>query len=446
MNSAPSQDLTPVLSGRWCIGCGACTAADSNLSLELSTANRIYEPDGAGNDAAHAVCPAVKVDYAGLHAWRFPGREVSAHGVVDSVLLAQSVDRDRNLKASSGGLIKELLLGLLARPDIDGAIVLAAQGGIAFAPVLVRDAAAIDALPGSIYHSVPYGDTFKLLRENAGRFVVVGIPCQLEGLYSYIRQQAPELAPRVAFTVGIICGWLYTHRALDAMRAFKGVDSPITAIAYRGDGPVGPLAIDCEDGTRLRVNRRTDLDYMVAFDRSFNINRCHVCVNHVNWLADIAVGDAWLARTAATTSGVSIVIARSAQGTALLDALAADGRLRTAPASVEDIVESQSRGLVFGDAAYAYRDVLRAQGRFVPDLEGPNRARAELAPLASVAAFDRELAIKARLQAAGAYRQLWLRKLLRDGWSYGLRFISKRWRRALRRSSGGARDLPDGFL
>ncbi len=446
MSGVPSQDLTPVLSGRWCIGCGACTAADSNLTLELSAANRIYEPDGPGNSAAHAVCPAVKVDYAGLHAWRFPGREVSAHGVVDSVLLAQSVDRDRNLQASSGGLIKELLLGLLARPDIDGAIVLAAQGGIEFAPVLIRDAAAIDALPGSVYHSVPYGDAFTLLRENAGRFVVVGIPCQLEGLYSYIRQHAPDLASRVVFTIGIICGWLYTHRALDAMRAFKGVDSAITSIAYRGDGPVGPLAIDCEDGTRLRINRRTDPDYMVAFDRSFNINRCHVCVNHINWLADIAVGDAWLARTAATTSGVSIVIARSAEGTALLNALAADGRLRTAPAAVEDIVESQSRSLVYGDAAYAYRDLLREQGRFVPDLEGPNRTSAELAPRARMAAFDRELAIKAGLQAAGAYRQLWIRKLLRDCWSYALRFVSKRVHRALRRRSGSARGLPDGFL
>lgn len=446
MSGAPRQDLSPVLSGRWCIGCGACAAADSNLTLELSTSNRIYEPDGPGNSAAREVCPAVEVDYAGLHAWRFPGREVSAHGVVETVLLAQSVNAERNLKASSGGLIKELLLGLLARPDIDGAIVLAAQGGIDFAPVLIRDAAEVDALPGSVYHSVPYAEAFKLLHDNVGRFVVVGIPCQLEGLYSYIRQQAPELAPRVAFTLGIICGWLYTHRALDAMRAFKGVDSPITSIAYRGDGPVGPLAIDCEDGTRLRINRRSDLDYMVAFDRSFNINRCHVCVNHVNWLADIAVGDAWLARTAATTSGVSIVIARSAQGSALLDALVADGRLRTAPAGVEDIVESQSRGLVFGDAAYAYQDLLRAQGRFVPALKGPNRARAELLPQARMAAFDRELAIKACLQAAGAYRQLWMRKLLRDCWSYALRFISKRVQRALRRKSGSARGLPDGFL
>ncbi len=446
MTGTESRDLSGVLAGRWCIGCGACTAADPSLRLTLSADNRCFEPDGVGNAAARAVCPAVKVDYEGLHAWRFPGRDVSAHGVVDKVMLAQSVDRERNQRASSGGLIKELLIGLLARADIDGAIVLAAQGGLDFAPVLVRDAQAIDALPGSIYHSVPYAEALRLLQDNEGRFVVVGIPCQLEGLYSYIRQQAPQLAQRVAFTVGIICGWLYTHRALDAMREFKGVSSAIKSIAYRGDGPVGPLAIDCEDGSRLRINRRTDLDYLVAFDRSFNINRCHVCVNHVNWLADIAVGDAWLARTATTTSGVSIVISRSAQGSALLNALVADGRLRVAPASVEDIIESQSRGLVFGDAAYSYRALLRDEGRFVPDLEGPNRNAAHLAPRAAMAQFDRDLARKARLQAAGAYRQLWYGKLLRDCWSYALRFVGKRIKRALRRGDRATGGLPDGFL
>ena len=446
MKNVGPMDLRDVLAGRWCIGCGACVAADPSLSLILSDDNRCFEPDGVGNAAARAVCPAVKVDYEGLHEWRFPGSEVTVHGVVNKVILAQSVDRDRNLQASSGGLIKELLIGLLARPDIDGAIVLAAQGGLDFAPLLVRDAQAIDDLPGSVYHSVPYAEALRLLRDNDGRFALVGIPCQLEGVYTYIRDQAPELAQRVAFTIGIICGWLYTHRALDAMRQFKGIDSAIKTIAYRGEGPVGPLAIDCEDGRRLRINRRTDLDYMVAFDRSFNINRCHVCVNHVNWLADIAVGDAWLTRTAATATGVSIVIARSAQGSVLLEALVASGRLRSAPAGVEDIVESQSRGLVFGDVAYSYQALLRNEGRFVPALDGPNRSAAQLAPRAAMLRFDRELARKASLQTAQAYRQLWYRKLLRDCWTYALRFISKRLKRAVHNANQAARTLPDGFL
>lgn len=415
--------------------------------MTLSADNRCFEPDGAGNAAAAAVCPSIEVDYVALHAWRFPGRTVSDHGVVEKVLLAQSVDGERNRRASSGGMIKELLIALLARADIDGAIVLAAQGGVAFAPVLIRDATAIDSLPGSVYHSVPFDETFRLLRENAGRFVVVGIPCQLEGLFSYLKQQAPELAPRVAFTIGIICGWLYTHRALDAMRAYKGIVAPIKAIAYRGDGPVGPLTIDDADGKQWRINRRTDPDYMVAFDRSFNINRCHVCVNHVNWLADIAVGDAWLARTTGTTHGVSIVVARTAMASALLEDLGAAGRVRTAPGSVADIIESQSRGLVFGDAAYAYRELLRSEERFVPNLDGPNRASANLAPRTSLQRFDAELTRKAALQTAGAYRRLWWRKLWLDFWHYALRLVIKRWRRGRRAhtSDGQGRGLPDGF-
>ena len=53
------------------------------------------------------------------------------------------------------------------------------------------------------------------------------------------------------------------------------------------------------------VSRRVDFGYQVAFDRLFNTPRCHLCVNHSNFLADIVVGDAWLPSTVFTKTGVS---------------------------------------------------------------------------------------------------------------------------------------------
>jgi coenzyme F420-reducing hydrogenase beta subunit len=41
--------------------------------------------------------------------------------VIEQVLLAQSTDRERNVAASSGGVIKELLREYLARDEVDGA-------------------------------------------------------------------------------------------------------------------------------------------------------------------------------------------------------------------------------------------------------------------------------------------------------------------------------------
>src|SRR5690606_11454633 len=144
-------------------------------------------PTSAGGARAASVCPAVEVDFAGLQAMVFPGQPVTEHGVVHSVLLAQSTNRDRNLRASSGGLVKELLMALLAQDDVDGIIALDQVGGLDFQPRLITDPADIDRMPGSIYHNLAQPRALQLMEEATGKVAIVAIPCQLEGIYSYVR-------------------------------------------------------------------------------------------------------------------------------------------------------------------------------------------------------------------------------------------------------------------
>jgi coenzyme F420-reducing hydrogenase beta subunit len=142
------SDLSAVIENSWCIGCGACALADDTVELALHPEKLIYEPTSAGGPAAAAVCPAVSVDFAGLQARLFPGAEPGAFGVVDSVLLAQSTDVDRNLRASSGGLIKELLHELLRSGEVDGIIALDQVEALDFQARLITDPADIDRMPG----------------------------------------------------------------------------------------------------------------------------------------------------------------------------------------------------------------------------------------------------------------------------------------------------------
>jgi hypothetical protein len=194
---------------------------------------------------------------------------------------------------------------------VDGALALGHVGGIEFETRLVTDPDDVDQLPGSIYHNLEQSQALRLLHELDGRFVLVAIPCQLEGIYSYIYQRAPELADKIHTTVGLLCGWQYSHHALRAIADFKGIDyDKITEISFRGDGPVGKLRM-WTDEREVSAGRRVDFDYQVAFDRSFNTPRCHTCINHSNFLADIVVGDAWLPSTVSTKTGVSLLICRT---------------------------------------------------------------------------------------------------------------------------------------
>ncbi|MEP0845660.1 MAG: polysaccharide pyruvyl transferase family protein [Phycisphaerae bacterium] len=408
--AARPQSLLPVLQSHMCIACGACVAADPSLSLVFDEETQMHQPSGPGSSAAAAVCPAIRVDFADLQSRLFPGQPVTEHGVVERVFLAQSTDRDRNLRASSGGLIKELLRHYLAQPGVDGAIALGHVRGLKFEPRLIRSANEVDALPGSIYHNLPLDGALRLLRENAGRFVLVAIPCQLEGIYNYVHRCEPELRSRIHTTIGLICGWNYSHHALRAICRFKGLDfDAIEQISYRGGGPVGKLRIVTPRG-EAAIHRRVDFAYQVAFDRSFNLPRCHLCINHTNFLADVVVGDAWLPSTVGTKTGISIVVCRRPDTVQVMKALADGGQIRSTPVGVEEIAESQSRRIAMGDFSYAYADYLRSTGRHAPDMTGPNRAAAKLVSRRQVRRFDRALRVKLRLQRERRYRRLLLRK------------------------------------
>ena len=97
----------------------------------------------------------------------------------------------------------------------------ATSAGIDFETRLVTEPEGVDQLPGSIYHNLAQPKALELLHELEGRYVLVAIPCQLEGIFSYIRTLAPELADKVHTTIGLLCGWQYSHHALAGHRRLQ---------------------------------------------------------------------------------------------------------------------------------------------------------------------------------------------------------------------------------
>lgn len=406
------EDLGKVIDNSLCIACGACLAVDPTLSLHLNSNTMLFEPSGKGDSLAAGVCPSIDVDYSDLQSRIFGHIEVKPLGVIDSLALAQSANRTRNFNASSGGLIRELLSYLLAQKDVDGAIVLSHSGGLNFEPDLIRDNKNIDELPGSIYHMVSFAKTFQILSNNCGRFVVVATPCQLEGIYNFIFQHKPELKDRIHTTIGLMCGWTFNFHSLRAISAYKGLRfDKIENVSYRGQGKTGDLVITTPDKT-ARINRKLDLDYMVAFDRSFNSPRCHICVNHVNLLADIVVGDAWLESTKDSKAGVSLLICRTPSLSDIIRTLHERKLIHLTKAEEANIHESQSRNLVFGDFAYSYAQYLKNIGEYCPNLHGPNYYEATKVPDKEIERFHKELQIKLNMQGTKKYRRMWWRKLI----------------------------------
>jgi coenzyme F420-reducing hydrogenase beta subunit len=293
--------------------------------------------------------------------------------------------------------------------------------GLDFQPGLITDVAEVDRLPGSVYHNLPKHRALELLRANDGRYVLAAIPFELEGIYNFVFKREPRLRERIHTTIGLLCGCQYNWHSIRAICEYKGVDpARIVDVSYRGDGPIGKLRILIDDGRETTTSHRLDFGYQVAFDRSFNTPRCHLCTNHSNFLADIVVGDAWLTSTLGTKTGISLVINRREESDKLVRSLADAGRVIYSEVTVNEIRESQKPSTAFGDFAYAsYRDDL---GLPRPMMDVPNKSSARPVDRRGVEVFHRKPLRKLALQRAGRYRYLLWRKATKESGGYVARY------------------------
>jgi len=367
------------------------------------------------------------MNYDDLSQFRFGLPSNSNIGHVVGIYLAQNVDRKVNLAASSGGLIKATLRFYLESGKVDGVIALRRVNGIHYEPEMVSTLEEIDRLPGSIYHNVDFSKTLELLRETTRKHLaIVAIPCQLEGIYSYIKNYEPELMKKITITVGLLCGWTYSHHAIHALCQYENIpENELINISYRGDGPVGKLKLDTKNGNGIKVNRRINLKYQAAFDRSYNLSRCHYCVNHGNFLADLVVGDAWLPSTVTTKTGISLLIARTPDADMNLRKMKDQGLIRLIPARQEDVIESQTRRVIYGDFSYAYADYVKSVGLFAPTLIGPNKVETNPIPLRNLKDFHKSVTEKITLQRQKRYWPLLFRKYTREGGAFLMKYV--RW-------------------
>ena len=427
------NNIQDIIDNDLCISCGACIHAcpKNNLEMFFNEEKGMHEPRALNPHLCDKcdclnVCPSYSVDYSKLSVGRFGRKPDSPLGNVDKIFLAQNKDREINSKASSGGVIKAVLTHLFSTGEINAAISIKHKAGLDYSPELIENINEINELPGSIYHNIDYSNALRLLRETSGNIAIAAIPCQFEGLFKFIEQCEPHLKNKIKFTIGLMCGWTYSHHSLRAICKYKGIDfEQIDDVSYRGNGPVGKLIIKTKDGAVKKVNRRIDLHYAAAFDRSFNLPRCHYCINHGNFLADLVVGDAWLPCTVKTKTGISLVISRTVKSTEYLMELEAQGILTLVESTEDDVIESQTPRVVFGNYSYPFAELTINSGRFAPQLSGPNREYATPVSKKVLEKFGQHIEIKRKMQKSGNYNKLLIYKYTHEFRPFLYRYI--RW-------------------
>ena len=341
----------PVIETGGCIACGLCVV----------------------------VCPGVEFDYREAYRERFGLDDPPSWlgGVMRSAWLCTSPRADVREAGSGGGVVTQILVGLLEAGRIDGALVVGSDPAdpLTPAPMVCRTPAEVIAAAGSKYCVVPHARVLRDVRRVEGRFAFVGVGCQVEGLRR-LEKLNRSLARRDLLTIGLAChGTLEKEATTDLLRHRRVPLGEVVSFRYRGGRFPGKFQAELPGGTRdLHRFEYKDSAYNYLF-RLYTPERCLDCPDFTAEFTDLSVTDFWVRDDHGDylyPEGASLVLCRTERGEEAVRTLLAEGALTGAEVARADVDRSfrhlheEKRVMPF-----VRRERTAARGGLVPEYRLP---------------------------------------------------------------------------
>ncbi len=367
------------------------------------------------------------------------------HGSFREALLAQAVEPEIREHSTSGGLVTSLLIHLLETGQIDGAVVIGSDKDILWKgkPRLARSREDLIDSMKSKYAISPTNVILGEIRETPGRYALVGLPCQLHGIYK-AKQLDVRIKERIVLMIGLFCHAAIEHEAFrtiwntlgeEKLRAKRFVSRfgkhPGTPHLDLGDGKLSPVYFPSKAGYRP-----TSMEIINILYRLYTPERCMTCFDGSGEFADISIADPWMAppdNDIDFRKGWSFALLRTAQGQEVFRSLEQCGKLKTKSLTRKEaqgcnkpmLTEKRWR-------AFSIMETHRRQGRNIPlygslDFRAPGQSRRQFL-LTELHTFTHIFCF------LPALRQKVLEILLSD-WGYGLLWLNHKrrqfrvWRR-----------------
>jgi len=374
------KSIAQVVRDGLCTACGTCAGICPLSAIEMVINGRrgIYVPkllDTKCNQCGLCLqaCPGYSADLCQLSLEVFGKKpENTLLGNYIGCYLAHATDHKIRRDSASGGVVTSLLIFALEQGLIDGALVTRMKRDNPLQPesFIARTREDIFEAATSKYCPVPANTALKEISQGEGNFAVVGLPCHIHGVRK-AETASKGLKERVAFHFGIFCSQMDSFKSTQFLLTKLGIErTAIASIRYRGAGWPGEVKIRLRNGDEKTIPPTSALWASCHCSLLFSPARCLLCNDVTNELADISFGDPWLPEIMATEQeGKSIVIARSAQGEALLHRASSQGIIELQALGAGDVIRSQRMFLHFKKVNLGARIGLRRLfGKKSPDI------------------------------------------------------------------------------
>ncbi len=274
-------------------------------------------------------------------------------------------DESARMASSSGGMATWLAVQMLRQGLIDGVAhvhprIPTDNDDRLFAYHLSRSESDIRAGAKSRYYAVEMSGVLRQIREQPGRYAVIGVPCFIKAV-RLLQQSEPIFRERIAHTISILCGQMKSTWYGQALAWQTGVaPGNIRALDFRYKMSGKPassyhLAVQPRDGSDPHIVPVGELfggDWGMG---CLKYEACDYCDDILGETADVALGDAWLPKYVHDSRGTNVLIVRQPALHDLLRRGANDHAIVLEPLAAEAAVQSQIAAFRHRRTGLAYR-------------------------------------------------------------------------------------------
>ncbi|APC49612.1 coenzyme F420 hydrogenase [Virgibacillus halodenitrificans] len=385
MNGKIKELMDTVVKNDYCIGCGLCASlTDSPLTMMLNEDGK-YQPYLSDNNhnkdleiSVLSICPFAKNnnketeigkkifeeennvefdEYAGYYIKNYAG---------------YVKEEEFRSKGSSGGMGNWIATQLLKNDLVDGIIHVKSSPDDNNLLFDFQISDTVDELlkgAKSKYYPVEMSKVLQFVKENEGRYALIGIPCYIKGV-RLLAEQDKIINERIKFFIGLVCGHLKSDMFAKSMGWQLGIEpDKLNGIDFRkklDDRAANNYGVEVKgekDGKEVVLISPTKELYTTNWGQGmFKYNACEFCDDVLAETADVTVGDAWLPEYSKDSMGTNVIVVRNAIIQQIFEDNMGDA-IHIEELSSEKVYQSQAGGFRHRRDGLSYRLYLKDQNK-----------------------------------------------------------------------------------
>ena len=300
-----------------CTSCGLCSGVCPQSCIHTVRKGGMYLPEIDHDRCVScgicvSICPGIKIDYP---EGAPPSKAI--YGDILHCYTAWSSDPELRFVSASGGVVTTLVDELLKKQAYDAAFCVDSyEYGDQLSTVYInaedmKKPWSDSRLPKSRYLPVSHTDAVRhVLNHREERVIIIGSPCSVMGWRRIIDKY--HLEKEQYLIIGLFCDSVFNYNANNYYQDRFADGKKIAAIHFKNKesgGWPGDMKLFFTDGSEKYLSKQE----RAKIKDYFMPERCLYCIDKLNSLADISVGDNYTDENSSPQGSNSVII-RTEQG------------------------------------------------------------------------------------------------------------------------------------